>query len=190
VLRPHYPIQTARLVLRPFVPNDFRALHDLESRPDVARYLYWEPWTEGDTRDGLSLMVLRTTIEHEGDRIQLAVQRRDSGAMIGAVNLAWTNERHRQGEIGYILHPEHHGQGFATEAAMEMLRLGFEGLRLHRIVARCDARNTPSTRVMERMGMRREAHLRENEFVKGEWADELIYAMLEGEWHAKASSAG
>ncbi|HEX9338943.1 MAG TPA: GNAT family protein, partial [Pseudonocardiaceae bacterium] len=75
-------------------------------------------------------------------------------------------------------------QGFGTEVAPTLLRLGFDGAKFHRITGRCDARNVGSYRVLERAGMRREAHLRENEFVKGEWVDELIYAMLATEWHA------
>ena len=63
-----------------------------------------------------------------------------------------------------------------------MLRLGFEGLGLHRIIGRCDGRNAASARAMEKLGMRREAHLRENEIVKGEWTDEMVYAMLRSEW--------
>jgi RimJ/RimL family protein N-acetyltransferase len=116
----------------------------------------------------------------------LAVERRDSGALIGDVNLRWLSAEHQQGEIGFVLHPDHHGQGFAREAATEMLRLGFEGLGLHRIIGRCDARNVASARLMERLGMRREAYLRENERVKGEWCDEYVYAMLALEWRARA----
>lgn len=73
----------------------------------------------------------------------------------------WRNSEHRQGEIGFVFHPDHHGKGLAAEAATELLRLGFEDL-----------------------GMRKEAHLRENEIVKGEWTDEVVYAMLEDEWKA------
>ena len=80
--------------------------------------------------------------------------------------------------------PNHHGHGYGTEGARLMLRLGFEVLGLHRIIGRCDARNTASARVMERLGMRREAHLIENEWVNGEWTDELLYAMLDHEWRA------
>jgi len=65
-----------------------------------------------------------------------------------------------------------------------MLRLGFEGLGLHRITGRLDGRNAASARVLERLGMRREAHLVENELVKGEWTDEVVYAMLDREWRA------
>jgi len=66
-----------------------------------------------------------------------------------------------------------------------MLRMGFERLRFHRIAAHCDARNAPSAALMERLGMRREAHLRESQFIKGEWVDELVYAMLVSEWQSK-----
>jgi RimJ/RimL family protein N-acetyltransferase len=65
-----------------------------------------------------------------------------------------------------------------------MLRLGFAGLGLHRIIGRCDARNDASARLMERLGMRREAHFRENEIFKGAWGDEYVYAILAAEWAA------
>ncbi len=93
--------------------------------------------------------------------------------------------QHQQGEIGYTFNPAYHGRGLATETALALLRLGFEGLGLHRITGHLDARNTASARVLERAGMRREAHLVENEFVKGEWSDELVYAMLRSEWEAR-----
>jgi RimJ/RimL family protein N-acetyltransferase len=81
-----------------------------------------------------------------------------------------------------VLHPDQHGQGFGTEVAIAMLRLGFEDIGMHRICGRCDGRNEASARVMAKAGMRWEAHLRENEFIKGEWQDEVIYALLASEW--------
>lgn len=81
-----------------------------------------------------------------------------------------------------MFHPEFGGRGYATEAAAVMLRLGFGDLGLHRITGRLDARNTASARVLERLGMRREAHFVQNEIVKGEWTGELVYAMTEDEW--------
>jgi len=109
----------------------------------------------------------------------------ETGVLIGDVVLFWRSREHRQGEIGYIFHPDYHGNGYATEAAREMLRLGFDDLGLHRIVGRVDARNTASARVLERLGMRPEAHFLQNEMVKGEWTDEIVYAMLEHEWRAR-----
>ena len=87
---------------------------------------------------------------------------------------------------GKPINPEFHGFGYATEAARGLMAMGFERAGLHRIFARCDARNTASYRVMERLGMRREAHFREHILVKGVWDEELIYALLEGEWAARA----
>ncbi|GAA4100184.1 GNAT family N-acetyltransferase [Nonomuraea soli] len=185
MLKPEYPITTERLTLRPFTHDDLDAIHAYSSRPDVARYLYWEPRDRAAAQTYLDKAVNRTTINAEGDIIDLAVTRNDTGQTIGSVLLILTSHTHRQGEIGYILHPGHHGHGYATEAAREMLRLGFDDLHLHRIIGRLDARNTASARVLEKLGMRREAHLVENEHVKGEWCDEAIYAMLRREWQAR-----
>ncbi|MEV0151467.1 MULTISPECIES: GNAT family N-acetyltransferase [unclassified Nonomuraea] len=182
MLKPDYPLTTERLLLRPFTPSDLDAVHAYESRPDVTRYLYWEARDLDATRAGLDTKISRTAIADEGDALNLAVTLRDSGELIGTVILIWTSKEHRQGEIGYIFHPDHHGHGYAPEASRELLRLGFEGLRLHRLVGRLDGRNTASARVLEKIGMRREAHLVHNEHVKGEWTDEVIYAMLDSEW--------
>jgi RimJ/RimL family protein N-acetyltransferase len=106
--------------------------------------------------------------------------------VVGDVNLEWLSEYHQQGEIGYVFNPEFHGHGLATEATAEMLRLGFADLGLHRIIGRCDGRNPASARVMERLGMRLEAHFRQNEIFKGEWGDELVYAILADEWKLRS----
>jgi RimJ/RimL family protein N-acetyltransferase len=102
--------------------------------------------------------------------------------VVGDVVLKWLSEEHRQGEIGYVFNPEFQGEGLAREASEALLRLGFEDMGLHRIVAECDPRNGPSWRLMERLGMRREAHLREFEIFKGEWGDLYVYAMLAEEY--------
>jgi RimJ/RimL family protein N-acetyltransferase len=128
-----------------------------------------------------------TAIQREGDAIQLAMVLPHAGSVIGHVNLALVSSAHRQGEIGFVLHPDHSGKGYAREASLVLMRLGFDELGLHRIFGRCDARNESSARLMERLGMRREAHLHENELVKGEWTDELVYAMLDREWRSQAA---
>lgn len=184
MLQPAYPIATARLRLRPYTLDDLDALHAIQSRPDVARYLYWGPRSRDEVYVALAVRARHTALEAEGDTLVLAMELRDSGTVIGDVNLHWLSAEHQQGEIGFVLHPDHHGRGYGREAAIEMLRLGFEGLGLRRVIGRCDARNDASARLMERLGMRREAHFRQNEFVKGEWCDEYVYAMLIAEWSA------
>ncbi|WP_142003257.1 GNAT family N-acetyltransferase [Amycolatopsis cihanbeyliensis] len=184
MLRPEFPIGTARLDLRPFTMADLEQVHAYQSRADVARYLYWEPRSAAEVEAALARRLDRDRLTREGDCLSLAVRRVDTGHLIGELDLDWLSERHRSGEIGFIFHPDQHGHGFATESAAELLRLGFTGLGLHRIIARCDARNTASAGVMERLGMRREAYLRHNEIVKGRWADALVYAILDSEWTA------
>ncbi|GIH78130.1 GNAT family N-acetyltransferase [Planobispora longispora] len=182
MLKPSYPIRTERLILRPFTPGDLDALHAVQSLPEVARYLYWEPRDREQAREALETKIAQTALLDEGQTLSLAVEVAATGEVIGDGLLFWHSRTHRAGEIGYVLHPAHHGRGYATETGRALLELGFGGLDLHRITGRLDARNTASARVLERLGMRREAHLVENEWVKGEWADEVVYAILQREW--------
>ncbi|WP_106191983.1 GNAT family N-acetyltransferase [Umezawaea tangerina] len=181
MVKPDFPVVTARLLLRPFTPDDLDALHSWESRPDVARYLYWEARTREESRVALERKVASTWPRAVGESLVLAVQRRDTGQVIGDVHVEWLHEEWRQGEVGFVFHPDHGGRGYAAEAAEVVLRLGFTALGLHRIIGRCDVRNTASSRLMERLGMRKEAHFRHNDIFKGEWGEELVYAMLEDE---------
>jgi RimJ/RimL family protein N-acetyltransferase len=187
VLRPVYPLETARLVLRPFEPGDLEELFAFHSLPEVARFLYWEARDLEQVRGVLEAKAGQTALEEEGQVLALAVVGREEGVVVGEVSLHWLSRRHRQGEIGFVFHPAYQGRGLATEAAGVVLRLGFEGLGLHRVAGRCDALNVASARLMERLGMRREAHFVHNEIFKGSWGDELVYAMLEDEWRSRVS---
>jgi RimJ/RimL family protein N-acetyltransferase len=190
-VKPAYPLQTERLLLRPFAATDFEALLAIQSRPEVARYLYWDPRNAAEVREALDLKVRSTAIMVEGDNISLAAVLQTTGELIGECSLRWVSAEHRQAEIGFILHPDHHGQGYATEAAAALLALAFDDLRVHRVIGRLEARNTASARVLERLGMRQEAHLVENEYVKGEWQSEVVYALLDREWAPRpADDAG
>ncbi len=178
------PLTTTRLTLRPYEMGDLAALHDMFGREDVCRYLPWEPMDLDEARAKLERRVRQTQIEADGDPLLLAAVDEATGRMVGEFMLRLTSGQSRQGEIGWCIHPDVQGRGLATEGAREMLRLGFDDLGLHRIVAGCDPRNVASLRVMERLGMRREAQFVENEFLKGEWIGEIVCAMLEAEWRA------
>jgi RimJ/RimL family protein N-acetyltransferase len=179
---PAGPLETERLLLRPFTPDDFDALFAMHSRPDVARYLYWGPRTEDEVRTVLEKKVASRAIGSEGDVLAFAVVLKATNAVVADVVLQLVSQEHRQGEIGYIVHPDHQGRGYATEACRELLRLAFEELKLHRVVGHLEARNAASARILEKLGMRREAHFVENEYVKAEWQSGLIYAILDREW--------
>jgi RimJ/RimL family protein N-acetyltransferase len=175
--------------LRPFTEGDFDAVFAIESRPDVMRYLYWEPRTPDEARASLDRRVRMTSLEDDAAGLRLAVVRRDSAQLIGDFSLRLRSREDRQGEIGFMFHPDHQGRGYATEAGRAVLGLGFETFGLHRIFGSCDARNSGSARLMERLGMRLEGTLRETEYVKGVWCDELIYAVLADDWRKPMSGA-
>jgi RimJ/RimL family protein N-acetyltransferase len=182
-MRPDWPLETERLVLRPFEEGDLDALHKVHSDEEVARYLYNEPTRSlEETRELLGRKMAGVQLTAEGQWISAAVIARESRQFVGDVALHWVSEQHKTGELGFIFDPEHQGRGYATEAARAFLALAFEGLNLHRVIGRAEARNVASARVLEKLGMRREAHLVENEWVKGEWQSELVYAILEHEW--------
>lgn len=182
MLQPTYPIETERLLLRPYGEGDLDDLFAMHSREDVVRYLYWDIRDREQVAAMLDRRMTMIALKGEGDALILAVELKETRRVIGDVLLKWTSEVHRQGEIGFVFHPDFHGRGYASEATREMLRIGFNELDLHRIIGRCEAQNVASTRLMERLGMRQEAHFRENEFIKGTWDDELVFAMLEREW--------
>ena len=178
------PVTTERLLLRPFTDADADALFAIHGPPDNSRFLYTEPRSRDEIPEMIERFKQLSAIDDKHDGVRLAAVLAATGELVGDICLWRVSREHRQGEVGYVLDPAHQGRGYATEAVREMLRIGFEVAGFHRIVGRLDARNTASAAVLERLGMRREAHLRENEFVKGEWADELIYAMLAAEWEA------
>jgi RimJ/RimL family protein N-acetyltransferase len=180
-MKPDWPLETERLLVRAFEEGDLDAMYAMQSDPNVARWLYNEPRTLQETRELLGRKIAGA-LRVEDDWLSAAVVERETGDVVGDIALHWVSAEHKTGEIGFIFNPVYHGRGYATEAARAMLRFAFEGMGFHRVIGRTEARNTASARVLEKLGMRREAHLVENEWVKGEWQSELVYAMLEHEW--------
>ena len=188
MLAPALPLITARMTLRPYEDRDLGGLHDLFGRADVLRYHEWEPMGLDDARTLLERRVSQTRIEADGDGIVLAAVDTGSGRMIGEFGIWVRSLANRQGEIGYAIHPDQQGRGLATEGGRELLRLGFDVLALHRIVADTDARNAASLKVMARLGMRREALFSENVFYKGEWSSTVVCAIRASEWRVGSES--
>ncbi|MEV6848087.1 GNAT family N-acetyltransferase [Actinoplanes sp. NPDC051411] len=186
-LRPAYPISTERLLLRPLAVDDADSLLAYRSRPDVCRYVPFEPMDKQLIVDRLAGPWARTSLTDEGQSLTLGAELARTGQLIGDVVLFWHSREHRGGELGYVFNPDFAGHGYATEAGRAVLRLGFEELGLHRIVARLDERNEASAGVARRLGMRQEARLVENEIFKGEWSTELQFARLAREWNAASS---
>jgi RimJ/RimL family protein N-acetyltransferase len=181
-MKPSWPLETERLVLRPFEDGDLDALYAMQSNTEVARWLYNEPRTLEETQALLQRKVAAVELSAEEEWLSAAVIERESGQLVGDVALHWVSAQHKTGELGFIFDPAYQGRGYATEAACAFLAFAFGGMRFHRVIGCTEARNTASARVLEKLGMRREAHFVENEWVKGEWQSELVYAMLEHEW--------
>jgi RimJ/RimL family protein N-acetyltransferase len=187
-LRPAYPVRGERLLLRPLTSGDTDALLAYRSREDVCRYVPFKPMTPAVIAERLAGQWARTDLTGEGQALTLGAEVRQTGELAGDCILFWHSSEHAGGEIGYVFNPSLGGHGYATEAVTMMLRLGFEELGLHRIIARIDERNERSARLARRVGMRQEARLIENEFFKGEWSNELNFAMLATEWQAARES--
>ncbi|OEV11241.1 GNAT family N-acetyltransferase [Streptomyces nanshensis] len=185
-------ITTDRLVLRLFTPDDVDDMYAYQGLDEVARYLYRPPRTRERCAEVIGEIGVPPAWEKDGDSLTLAVCRREEPGVIGEVVLKLESHYARQAEIGWVLNPAWEGRGYATEAAREMRRLAFERFGVHRLFARIDTANTASERLCERLGMRREAHLLENDWTHGDWGSEYVYALLarEAEQADRAAEAG
>jgi [ribosomal protein S5]-alanine N-acetyltransferase len=177
-------IETARLVLRDFVPADEPAMHAIRRDP---RFLEFYDDALGTAEQTHRLQQL--FIEYQGveprRRFQLAVTLRGDDTPIGSAGIRRKDANEFEADIGYELRVEQWGKGYATEAASVLLDFGFATLGLNRISSWCIADNARSARVLERLGMRLEGRLRANEFFQDRWWDTLLYGLLRGEWEAR-----
>jgi len=174
-------LETARLILRDLEESDAPACNVWEADPEVVRYQSTEVCT---LEQSLAYIrrVLRESAEVPRRLFDLAVVRREDNLLIGRVGLRVTRPEHHEAEVWFVFRRDCWRNGYAAESLRAMLDLGFHTLRLHRIYGDCDPRNAPSARLMERVGLRREAHLRENWWLKGEWCDSWVYGILDREW--------
>ncbi|GCE08944.1 GNAT family N-acetyltransferase [Dictyobacter aurantiacus] len=174
-------LQTDRLLIREFQPDDFAALREVDADSKVQSPRGLEALPETQTRDTILYSMVA---QQESPRLlyQLAIQLPTSPSLIGWCRLRLASVDKQEAELGYCLAYRFWGQGYATEAASSLLQFGFEVLCLHRIVAGCLATNRVSAHVLEKLGMRCEAHFRQNVQVTGIWHDSLVYAVLCEEW--------
>ena len=181
------PIETERLLLRAFEPGDLDVLAALHGDPDLVRWIPWGPRDRRQAAVVLERKLRSTSFSREGDGLGIAPVVKASGEMVGDLTLQYASAEHSVAELGYLLAPGAQGRGYATEASAALLELAFGELGMHRVVARIESRNAASIALAERLGMRREAHFVENEWVKGEWQSELVYAILDREWEQDGS---
>jgi RimJ/RimL family protein N-acetyltransferase len=178
------PLETERLILRMPTMADVDAIHAFQSRDDVCEYLLFSPRDRPAVEAKVAESRTKTRLEKAGDYLQPTMERRDDGRVLGQMYLAVDSVDNECLEIGWIMHPDYFGFGYATEAAEALLEFAFRSVEAHRVIATLDPVNDASIRVCHRLGMRKEAHFLEDMRVKGEWADTGLYALLEREWSA------
>ena len=181
-------LATERLVLREFVEDDWPAVLAYQQNPLYLRYYEWTERTPEGAREFVRMFLAQ---QQQAPRIkfQLAATLKSTGQLIGNCGIRLKSADAREADIGYELDPRYWGQGYATEAARVIVQFGFAQLRLHRIWSWCIAENAGSAHVLEKLGMRQEGHLRENEYLKGRWWDTLLYAILDYEWQAQQTKS-
>lgn len=180
VVEPFRPIQTERLLLRAHRPDDLEPLLAYYSDPEVARYIPWQPWSRAEAEEHLAKRLTRTGIHQRDSTLAFVVEREER--VIGDIVLWPADDTLERGEMGWAFHPAASGHGYATEAVRALIGVAFGTYRMRRVFAQLDARNTASARLCERVGMKQEAHLRQDCWAKGEWTDSLIYGLLASEW--------
>jgi RimJ/RimL family protein N-acetyltransferase len=178
---------TERLVLREFIEADAEVTNAYERDPEVVRYTSHGPRSVDE-----SLAYIRSTLAESREEprrvFDLAVVRREDARLIGRCGFKITSVQQREAMLWYIFDRAAWGRGYAREGATALLALGFEELGLHRFFVDIDPRNTPSLRVAEKLGMRREAHFVENAWVKGEWTDSVVLGLLDREHRERSRS--
>lgn len=181
------PLRTERLLLRAVEDDDHADLLAYYGDPDVARYL---PFGVGDA-DAVRRRIERfqqatRPVADDVDQVVPVVLDLD-GRVVGDLMLRFkaTGGPRTLAELGWVLHPAYAGRGLATEGARVLVDLAFEHYGCHRVFAQLDARNAASARLCERLGMTREAHLRQDYWSKGEWTDSLHYGLLREEWERR-----
>ncbi len=170
-------INTTDLLLRDFVREDWPAIHEYASDPEVVRYDLWGPNSEEQTREFVD-STIRARQTRPRTSFDLAVTLRQTGQLIGGGSIRIRDQPRRVGDIGYVLHKAHWGRGLGTQVARGLVGFGFETLRLYRIWATCHVENIGSANVLTRAGMRQEGLLRGHHYKDGVGEDSKLFAVL------------
>jgi RimJ/RimL family protein N-acetyltransferase len=174
-------IFTPRLKISQLIADDAEALFQYRSDPTVCRYQSFEPSSLDDAK-ALINDLQSNSFDVPGSWFQFGIRLRETGLLIGDLGVHFMDYDSRQVEIGFTLAPDYQGRGYGTEAVSALIDYLLGPLHKHRVFASVDPRNKASIALMNRIGMRQEAHFRESLWFKGEWADDLVFAVLKSEW--------
>lgn len=175
------PLESTRLVLRKFTYNDVDTFWKYRANEDVAKFQGWSSYTKERAVDFVNEQI-KAESNIPGKWLQVAIELKDTGVMIGDCAIHTLLDDSTQVEIGFTLDPKYQERGYMTEVVTTLLDYLFYDLKKHRVSAITDVRNISSIKLLERIGMRREGHFIENIWFKGAWGDEYLYAILDKEW--------
>lgn len=185
--KPWFPIRTERLLLREARLSDYDDIHAYAIDPEVVRFMDWGPNTPEATAQALGGWVAMSA-QWPRDEVNLVVELLETGRAIGAIRLTIQSKANRTADFGYTLNKDYWRRGIGIEAASAIVETAFTRLGLHRVFATCDVQNVGSYKIMEKLGMRREGTLLENQEVRGRWRDTHVYALLAQEWAARRAA--
>jgi RimJ/RimL family protein N-acetyltransferase len=177
-------IATERLVLSRLLPADAPRMFAYRADLEVSRFQSWLPASLEEVQrfiDGLQSVSFDTP----GTWYQFGIRLKDSGLLVGDAGVHFPADEPRQAEIGITVTPDHQGLGIGTEAVRGLLNRLFTPPAKHRVFGSVDPRNQASVALLARVGMRQEAHFRQSLWLRGEWVDDLVFAILESEWTAQ-----
>ncbi len=175
-----------RVVLRALRPDDAATMFAYRSDPEVARYQSWEPQTVAELRSFIESLA-RTEPFTPGTWHQLGIASASTGELLGDCGVHVPANEPRSAEVGITLASAAQGRGLAREALRALLAILFGTLGKHRVFCSVDPRNLRSVALLRRMGFRQEAHHRASLWFKGDWADDLVFALLRSEWLSPGS---
>jgi RimJ/RimL family protein N-acetyltransferase len=170
-------------VLREWQTDDWVFAHQWSSDPKAVAYMQFGPNTEEETKEFIFKVITYQT-EEPRLHFELAVTLKETGEVIGGCGIRIVDAENQTASMGYMYTQRYWGHGYGTEAAAALVDFGFSKLKVHRIWATCDPENIGSARILEKAGMRKEAHFRQHMLVRGQWRDSLLYAILEDEYAA------
>jgi RimJ/RimL family protein N-acetyltransferase len=178
-------LHSSRLILRNFKDSDLETFLAYRNDPDVAKYQGWSLPYPREKAQAFIQEMKDVHVPKQGEWLQLALELKETGEMIGDMAFCIKAEDARQATIGFTIASAFWRKGYAAEALSALLDYLFEDIDLHRISADCDTENTGSWKTLEKLGFRREAHLVESLLIGGEYTSEYYYGMLQREWRAR-----
>lgn len=172
-------IETPRLLLRWFKARDLADMLEYRTDPEVLRYQTLDPFSREHAEEFIDEHS-RNSLDKIGAWMQVAIERKSDGKLIGDLAIHFQSEEPRIVEMGFNINRRLQGNGYATEAATALIGFLFQHRNVHKISCLVDVRNAASFRVLEKIGFKREAHLRKSYFdaIDGDWFDEYIYGLL------------